>query len=173
MFLGASVICDALFTDSQAYSKAHFKPTSNQLFTITNFYAFIFSLGLALFSSKLLESIEFVRNYPDVIWDMLLMGGLQVLGQISIYYVITNFKQHVFPLISTTRKIITVLLSIFVYGHTLKHLQWVAIGLVFFGIFYELWEELSHEKKVDDRKAQKLPTDSDIDAISPSKAKEQ
>ena len=63
-----------------------------------------------------------------------------MLGQISIYYVITNFKQHVFPLISTTRKIITVLLSIFVYGHTLKELQWVAIGLVFLGMFYELYE---------------------------------
>ena len=93
-----------------------------------------------MFSGKFLESLEFVKNYPDCIFDMLLLGGLQVLGQISIYFVITNFKQHVFPLISTTRKIITVLMSIFVYNHTLKELQWAAIGIVFFGMFYEIWD---------------------------------
>lgn len=39
--LAASVICDALFSDSQAYAKGSFKPTSNQLFTTANTYAFI------------------------------------------------------------------------------------------------------------------------------------
>jgi UDP-galactose transporter B1 len=77
------------------------------------------------------------------------VGFLQVIGQVSIYYVIANFKQHVFPLIATTRKIITVLLSIFIFSHTINTWQWVAITIVFFGMFYELYEEITHEKHLD------------------------
>jgi len=140
LFLGASVLLDALFTDSQAYSKANFKPTANHLFTITNFYAFLFSLAVAFFTGKLGESVSFLFKYPSAFLDLAMAGGLQVVGQVSIYYVIANFKQHVFPLISTTRKIFTVLLSIFVYNHTLQNLQWLAVAIVFIGMFYELYE---------------------------------
>ena len=41
LMLGVSVVVDALFSDSQAYSKATFKPTANHLFTTTNFYSFL------------------------------------------------------------------------------------------------------------------------------------
>lgn len=81
-----------------------------------------------------------------------MVGGLQVIGQICIYYVIANFKQHVFPLISTTRKMITVIASIFYFGHYINMWQWVAIGIVFIGMFYELYEELTHEKKKDEKR---------------------
>lgn len=139
------MIADALFSDSQAYSKAMFKPTSNQLFTITNFYSFIISLLFSVFvDGTFLPSIKFLMNYPSAFIDLIAVGVLQVLGQISIYYIVANFKQHIFPLISTTRKILTVILSIFVYNHYANTTQWIAIGFVFFGMFYEFYEELMH-----------------------------
>lgn len=64
------------------------------------------------------------------------MAVLQVVGQVSIYYVIVNFKQHIFPLISTTRKVLTVLLSIVIYGHNVNILQWLSIFMVFGGLVY-------------------------------------
>lgn len=132
-----SVICDAFFSDSQAYSKANFKPTANQLFTTTNLYTFFFSLFYSIVvDQSFFPSIEFLRNYPFVLLDLIGIGILQVLGQISIYYVVANFKQHVFPLISTTRKMITILISIFLFSHTINQWQWVAIAIVFLGMFY-------------------------------------
>lgn len=70
------------------------------------------------------------------------MSALQVLGQISILYVISNFKQHIFPLISTTRKVFTVLLSIVVFGHEINLWQWGSMLLVFGGSGWELREEI-------------------------------
>ena len=61
-----------------------------------------------------------------------------MLGQISIYYIVLNFKQHMFPLISTTRKVFTVLLSIYIYQHPMNIYLWIALVLVFGGITYEL-----------------------------------
>lgn len=52
-------------------------------------------------------------------------------------------------MISTTRKIITVIASIFYFGHYINNLQWLAIAIVFLGMFYELYEELAHQKHKD------------------------
>lgn len=150
--LGISVVVDALFSDSQAYSKAIFKPTPNQLFTSTNFFSFLFCLAFSIVvEQSFVASITFFINYPLALGYILVIGALQVLGQISIYYIVANFKQHIFPLISTTRKILTVILSIFVFNHYINTLQWVAIGIVFCGMFYEFYEELKHEQHKDQR----------------------
>jgi drug/metabolite transporter (DMT)-like permease len=57
-----------------------------------------------------------------------------VTGQVSIYYIVANFKQHIFPLISATRKIITIVCSIFIFDHTLGLIQWIAVAIVFGGM---------------------------------------
>lgn len=172
--MAASVICDALFSDSQAYAKGSFKPTSNQLFTTANTYAFIIILLFSIFVDKsLFPALEFFKNYPSVLPELLLASALQVVGQISIYYVVGNFKQHVFPMISTTRKIITVIASIFYFGHYINNLQWLAIAIVFLGMFYELYEELAHQKHKDAIKEEgkKVDSESSEDEASPEKVK--
>ncbi len=74
------------------------------------------------------------------------MCVLQVTGQISIYYIVANFKQHIFPLISATRKIITIVCSILIFNHTLGYLQWIAVGIVFAGMIIEVYEEINEKK---------------------------
>jgi UDP-galactose transporter B1 len=75
-------------------------------------------------------------------FDITLIGLLQVLGQLSIYFVVLNFKQHMFPLVATTRKVFTVLLSIFIFNHKMNIYQWIALVMVFGGMGYELFDEL-------------------------------
>ena len=141
-----SVTSDALFSDSQAYSKANFKPTANHLFTSANFFTFVLVFSLCLLQGEAADQVTFCMKHPAVILDIFLLGSLQVLGQVSIYFVIANFKQHIFPLISTTRKVFTVLLSIFIYHHSVNWIQWFCILLVFGGLAYELKEEISAKK---------------------------
>lgn len=103
-------------------------------------YAFILIFLFSLAEQSLVPAIRFFINYPSVLGDLLLSSILQVVGQICIYYVVANFKQHVFPMISTTRKMITIIASIFYFGHYINQWQWVSIAIVFFGMFYELYE---------------------------------
>lgn len=138
VLLAISVMSDALFSDSQAYAKVNFKPTANHLFTSANFLTFLFVISISLFAGKLGDQIWFCTEHPLVLLDILGAGCLQVLGQVSIYFVIANFKQHIFPLISTTRKVFTVLLSIFIYNHSINLWQWFSIVFVFGGLGYEL-----------------------------------
>ena len=98
----------------------------------------------------------FLGGTKIILVDILLVGVLTILGQISIYVVILNFKQHMFPLVSTTRKILTILYSIYYFNHKTNLYMWIALVLVFGGIFYELADELYYD--VTGEKPLKVPT---------------
>jgi hypothetical protein len=59
---------------------------------------------------------------------------------------ITNFKQHIYPLISTTRKIFTILISIFLFGHSTNFAQKLSIVIVFASMGYELYDEIQSQE---------------------------
>ncbi len=63
------------------------------------------------------------------------------------YYVISNFKQHIYPLISTVRKLMTILFSIFIFKHKISFYQWVAIGIVFVAMGFELYDEVQSQEQ--------------------------
>jgi UDP-galactose transporter B1 len=92
------------------------------------------------------KQIRFCAYHPWALFDLVVVSCFQVLGQASIYYVIANFKQHMFPLISTTRKVGTVFLSILVYGHKVNLWQWIGIFSVFGGMTYEVIDEIKDKK---------------------------
>ena len=145
LLIGISVVTEALFGDSQAYVKANYKPTSSNLMLSVNLTTFFFNIAILLLSSNLLPSIEFCLSHKEIIRDIFLAGGLTILGQISIYYVILNFRQHMFPLVATTRKILTILYSIYHFNHKTNLYMWISLVLVFGGIIYELVDELYYD----------------------------
>lgn len=145
VLLACSVITEALFSDSQAYNKVTYKPTMNHLLVAVNSIGVVCSLGMLLIKSQLKGSIEFCMSHKQISFDLFTYAGLSVLGQISIYFIILNFKQHMFPLISTTRKVFTILLSIYIYQHPTNVWMWMALILVFGGLIYELVDELYYD----------------------------
>jgi drug/metabolite transporter (DMT)-like permease len=77
------------------------------------------------------------------------MGVLSTVGQMFVYRMIKQFKQHFPPFVITTRKIFTVGLSIFWYGHETNILQLLGLFIVFALVTYEFVSELVEEKKKD------------------------
>lgn len=137
-----SISGEALFTDSQAFCKITYKPTINHLMFTVNIMTALICLISIIVKGDFIDSMMFCKSHPYVIVDIILIGLLQVLGQVSIYFIVLNFKQHIFPLVSTTRKVFTVLLSIFIFNHKMNGYQWMALILVFGGMGYELVDEL-------------------------------
>ena len=62
---------------------------------------------------------------------MILMGVLALAGQMFVYRMIKQFKQHFVPFVITTRKIFTVGLSIVFYNHETNFMQVMGIITVF------------------------------------------
>lgn len=70
------------------------------------------------------------------------MGVLSAVGQMFVYRMIKQFKQHFPPFVITTRKIFTVGLSIIYYKHETNYFQSLGLIMVFSIVTYEFVAEL-------------------------------
>lgn len=134
-----------MFSDSQAYNKVTYSPTPNHMMFSINLVTLFVNLSILLITGTLGLSVDFCLTHSEITRDIVWVSALNILGQISIYYVVVNFKQHMFPLISTTRKILTILYSIYYFKHATNLYMWICLILVFGGIIYELVDELYYD----------------------------
>ena len=59
------------------------------------------------------------------------------IGLMFMYYIIANFQQHIAPLILTSRKVISAVISILVFKHQIGLIQWAGLFYVFLGTIGE------------------------------------
>jgi UDP-galactose transporter B1 len=136
--LVVSLFCDGLLGVTQNEVKEKCKPSPWDSMESLNKWGGIICLFVALVSGQFLGFIEFVKAHPAVITDLVLLALLGTLGQIFIFYTISNFSPLILSIITTTRKFFTVLVSIVMYNHPINTLQWASIALVFIGVFIEM-----------------------------------
>lgn len=110
-----------------------------------------FSLILALFSGflemKVISFFQFVAASPEVILDLVFLSFGGALGQVFIYFTIEKFSPIVLSVVTTTRKIFTILISIVVNHHSLAIMQWGGILIVFLGITFDFYHGLKGKKE--------------------------
>lgn len=70
-------------------------------------------------------------DHEKILLDCILIGVLGFVGQIFVYRLMKEFKQHIAPFIITTRKIFTVVLSIIYYQHKFNYQQGIGFAIVF------------------------------------------
>jgi UDP-galactose transporter B1 len=87
------------------------------MFEQTNKWVALISLLYAGATGSITYLINFTIEYPDILKDLLLLSILSGIGQIFVYRIVKEFKQHIVPFVITTRKIFTVVISIVVYKH--------------------------------------------------------
>lgn len=81
-------------------------------------------------------------THPQFVKDLLTMSVAAFVGQVFIYRLIKEFKQHLVPFVVTTRKIITVGLSLVYFHHETNLGQVGAIVCVFLATVYEFLDSI-------------------------------
>ena len=146
MLLIVSLMADGFLPDFQAEIKSVYKPQPMEMLTVINKWVTIISL---LYSCMLLEAVDmitYIATHSGFLLHLLAMGALSTIGQMFVYRMIKQFKQHFVPFVITTRKIFTVALSIIFYRHPTNLLQIAGIVMVFVIVTYEFVSELMGEK---------------------------
>jgi UDP-galactose transporter B1 len=95
------------------------------------------------YSTELYDAVHALRN-PTLVFDIILFGICGALGQVFIFHTISKFGSLVLVTTTVTRKMFSVLLSVFVFGHAISYGQWASVGVVFAAI---VWEGQAKEKK--------------------------
>ena len=76
-----------------------------------------------------------IRPYLSLIQHLCILNIAAACGQIFIFLTITWFTPVITTMITTTRKFITILLSVLLYGHSFTLIQWFCIIFIFVGLY--------------------------------------
>jgi UDP-galactose transporter B1 len=87
--------------------------------------------------SELASAVRFVRDHPAVLSPLVQFALTGALGQIFIFETLQHFGS--LTLVTITRKLFTMVLSVMIYSHTLTLGQWFGAAVVFAGISIEAW----------------------------------
>ncbi|KAI9227688.1 MAG: UAA transporter [Piptocephalis tieghemiana] len=106
-------------------------------------YMNLFSaLGMLLYmllpiTDALPASMAFLSRHPEAIREMGLFSLAGAIGQCFIFFTLERYGSLSLVTITVTRKIFTMLLSVFWFNHSLASGQWAGVALVFAGIGLE------------------------------------
>ncbi|ORY01201.1 UAA transporter, partial [Clohesyomyces aquaticus] len=137
-----NTVQDHIFTRFKGFSGPQMMCAQNIISTIlqaayllSSPYLAQTSLGAYLgVTPELSEAINFVTTYPAVGWDVLSFAACGAVGQVFIFHTLAHFSSLLLVTVTVTRKMLTMLMSVLLFGHRVTGMQWVGVGLVFGGI---------------------------------------
>jgi len=138
--LALNLIMDGTTNSSQDHIFQSYKVTGQQMMFSMNFMSVILHftyLSLNPFTLEFSSAVSFIQAHPAVLQHILLFGFCGAIGQIFIFYTLENYGSVSLVTVTVTRKLGTMVLSVFWFGHRLSFGQWVAVGMVFAGIGLE------------------------------------
>jgi UDP-galactose transporter B1 len=95
-------------------------------------------------SSFLLSGAAFAARHPEVLAHISSFAILGAIAQVFIFACIEAFGSFTTTTVTISRKFVTVLVSVFAFGHELALAQWAGVLLVFSGLFLQLAYGRSH-----------------------------
>jgi UDP-galactose transporter B1 len=131
-------------------AKVGVKPKPYDYMFWTNLFMCLTAAVIAAALGELQSGLSFLQANPEILSKVGKFALCSAVGQSFIFYTIANFDPLVLSTVTTTRKIFSVLLSIFLKGHSLSAVGWSGIGLACSGILSELQAKSSSSRKKKD-----------------------
>lgn len=148
-FVVLSLACDGIVGGMQSRLKAESKQRGvvakpYDMMFWTNLFmmltATVFAIAL---NNEAAAGIRFCLKNPVIMEKIVKFALCSAVGQSFIFYTISNFDPLVCTTVTTTRKVFSVLLSIFLNGHAMSKEGWFGITLASAGILSELQDKSS------------------------------
>ena len=127
-------------------AKAGVKPKPYDFMFWTNLYMCLTALVVATGLGEVTSGMSYCTANPEIFTKIIKFAVCSAVGQSFIFYTIAHFDPLVLSTITTTRKIFSVLLSIFLKGHSLSPLGWSGIAMACGGILSEMQAKMSGNK---------------------------
>lgn len=140
--IGAALLLGSLVLDGytgprqKTIQKAYYSTTLGFM-AIQNFLAGLMALVALAVSGSLMEGVTYVIEHPALIDDLLIFAAASAAGQTFIFGMLFYFDSLILTTVTTTRKFVSILISVFANGHSLGPVQWFSVILVFGSIVYD------------------------------------
>jgi len=127
-------------------AEAGVKPKPYDFMFWTNLFMLCTASIVALFLGEFTSGLAFCSANYEILSSIVKFSICSAIGQSFIFYTIANFDPLILSTVTTTRKIFSVLLSIFLKGHSLSTTGWSGIALAIGGILSEMQAKASAKK---------------------------
>lgn len=102
-----------------------------------NKWASLYTLISAILTLNAWSFAVFMWEHLQFTAELVIMSIASGFGQFFVYRMIKQFKQHFVPFTISSRKILTVAISIVFYNHKTNWVQILGISIVLFTVFVE------------------------------------
>merc|ERR1712137_686118 len=123
------------------------KPKPYDFMFWTNFFMCLTASVIALGLGEFTNGLAFTTANPEILSKIIKFAMCSAVGQSFIFYTIANFDPLILSTVTTTRKIFSVLLSIFLKFHSLSMTGWSGIAMACSGILSEFQAKASGKGK--------------------------
>ena len=160
LLIGITLVLLNLFLDGLTNNEQDLifykeKATSLQMMKYTNLwqaiYLLLFLIILSIIqlnNSELYQSIIMIQNSSILQRDIIEFCLCSGIGQVLIFGIMKDYGSLAWVTISVTRKLFTILFSVFLFGHHVKAIQWFGIVCVFLGMTVDVVMSYNAKKTV-------------------------
>jgi len=135
-FVMLALFCDGVYGPYQNKIKTKAKAAGisisgyHNMFNM-NLWQGVFAMAFCLYNGELAEVSAFMTRNPAVVLDLVKFGIAMAVGNIFIFQLQSSFGALTVTKTTTVRKLISVLFSVWYFGHSMKPLQWAGVAMVF------------------------------------------
>ncbi|AFN82818.1 UAA transporter protein [Encephalitozoon romaleae SJ-2008] len=147
LILITSLLADGIINSAQDHLFRTFKISSFHMMYYTNLFRFLISFTAILLTDNLKYSIAFIKSTPEIVPDLFLYSTFNIFGQIVIYSMVQSHGSLTLTTVNLTRKMLSIFLSLIVFGHRIKKVQALSILGVLGSIALEMTDFKGQKEK--------------------------
>jgi len=139
MLLGFFLFFDSFTSQWQSRMfKRHRDLSMIELMFATSAFSTVLSLITLVHDGMLWPAFEFIRRHSEIQLHFFIFSICSTVGQLFIFYTIKNFGAVVFAIIMTTRVLISIAISVYLYGHEVTSTGFFGLMLVVAAVCYRI-----------------------------------
>ncbi|XP_007545628.1 adenosine 3'-phospho 5'-phosphosulfate transporter 1 isoform X1 [Poecilia formosa] len=127
------------FTSNWQDNLFKYKMSSVQMMFGVNLFSCLFTVGSLLEQGAFFESLAFMTRHSEFAFHAVLLSVCSACGQLFIFYTISQFGAAIFTIIMTLRQAFAILLSCFLYGHSVTIVGGFGVAVVFVALFLRVY----------------------------------
>lgn len=164
--VGINLFLDGYTNNQQDYIFKTHKATSLQMMKNVNGWQVIYLIGYLLvgygiwgLDSEAFRAYTLFTGSALLRYDILLFCICASVGQLFIFAVMQEFGSLTWVTLSITRKLVTIIVSVIMFNHSINVYQWIGVGSVFAGMILEVAMSYYTQPSIEDKPTMKNKKD--------------
>lgn len=137
---------DSFTSNWQERLSTKYKVSTAQMMAAVNCYSILLTATSLSQQGDLIPALKTVLSSTELTMDCVILSLMSASGQLFIFYTISTFGAFIFTIIMTIRQSFAIILSCFIYGHSMNSISIIGIIIVFISLFSQIYFKSGNKK---------------------------